>query len=97
MIPRRARDCPVLQSVCIDPAARVKQSRPELSLPPVADVTNEWSCISTHSSAFMLVYRDKLILQISDDEERKLNCIKLFIHSDVRIILYLCSKHFALR
>jgi len=45
----------------------------------------------------MLVYRDKLILQISDDEERKLNCIKLFIHSDVRIILYLRSKHFALR
>lgn len=69
MIPRRARDCPVLQSVCIDPAARVKQPRSEHSPPPVADVTNEWSCISTHPSAIMSVCRDTLILPNSEEEE----------------------------
>jgi hypothetical protein len=100
LIPRRARDCPVLQSICIYPAARVKQSRPEHSPPPGAEVTNEWTCISTHPSAFMAVYRDKLILPNSEEEEEeeegKLNCIKLFIHSDIKIILTLRSKHFSL-
>ena len=71
MIPHRARDCPVLQSVCIDPAVRVKQPRPERLPPPGAEVTNEWSSISTHPSAFMAVYRDKLILPNSEEEKEE--------------------------
>jgi hypothetical protein len=50
----------------------------------------------------MAVYRDKLILPNSEEEEEeeeegKLDCIKRFIHSDIKIILNLCSKHFALQ
>jgi len=71
LIPRGARHCPVLQSVCVDPAARVKHPGPEHPPPPGAEVTNEWSCISSHPYAFMAVYRDKLIIPNSEEEEGK--------------------------
>lgn len=38
LIPRRARHCPVLESVCVDPAARVKHPGPEHPHPPGAKV-----------------------------------------------------------
>jgi len=71
LIPRRARHCPVLHSVCFDTAARVKHLGPEHLPPPGAEVTNEWSCISSHPYAFMAVYRDKLIVPNSEEEEEE--------------------------
>ena len=86
LIPRRTRHCPVLQSVCIDPAARAKHPGPEYSPPPGAEVTNEWSCISSHPYAFMAVYRNQLILPHSEEEEGE-QLYKTFVLYDIRIIL----------